>query len=280
MPLLPLGLVLLSAFLHAGWNALLKGHPRPVAAARGIMVGSCLLALAAAFLVPLGPWFPQARALGWTAVAGVFEGAYFITLARALAGAPLGAAYAVMRGGATLLVWPLSILLLGERLTAFGTTAALLMGAGLVLMGSGDLRRSHGAGLGWSLAGAACVAGYHLAYKQALALGALPLPLFATSVGLASLLRLGLDALQSPRSGPRFAWDGTVPLAILGCTASFGLFLWALRLGGAGLTLSLRNTSLVFAQLLALGLGERPTPRQWTAVGFLSLGAVGLGLGR
>lgn len=280
MPLLPLGLVVLSAFLHAAWNALLKRHARPEAAARSIMVGSCLLALAAALALPRGPWFPQARSLAWTALAGAFEGAYFIALARALASAPLGTAYAVMRGGATLLVWPLSILLLGERVTALGLGSVLLMGAGIALLGSGDLRRSPGAGLAWSFAGAACVAGYHLAYKQALALGALPLPLFAASVGTASLLRLGLDALRPPPPGPRFAWGGAVPLAVLGCTASFGLFLWALRLGGAGLTLSLRNTSLVFAQLLALGLGERPTARQWAAVGLLSLGAVGLGVAR
>lgn len=280
MALLPLGLVILSAFLHAGWNALLKRHAEPVPAARAIMVGSCLLALATALLLPSGPWFPQARSLAWTALAGVFEGAYFLALARALMEAPLGAAYAVMRGGATLLVWPLSLALLGERITGLGAASALAMGAGILLLGSGDLRRSHGPGLAWSFAGAACVAGYHLAYKQALALGALPLPLFAASVGTASLLRLGLEALRPAEAGPRFAWGGAVPLAILTCTASFGLFLWALRLGGAGLTLSLRNTSLVFAQLLALGLGERPSGRQWAAVGLLSLGAVGLGLGR
>jgi drug/metabolite transporter (DMT)-like permease len=280
VPLLPLGLVVLSAFLHAAWNALLKGHARPEAAARSIMVGSCLLALATALLLPRGPWFPQPRALGWTALAGAFEGAYFIALARALATAPLGAAYAVMRGGATLLVWPLSVLLLGERVTGLGVASVLLMGAGIALLGSGDLRRTHGAGLAWAFTGAACVAGYHLAYKQALALGALPLPLFAASVGAASLLRVGLDAVGPLPPSPRFTWGGTVPLAILGCTASFGLFLWALRLGGAGLTLSLRNTSLVFAQLLALGLGERPSPRQWAAVGLLCAGAVGLGLGR
>lgn len=280
MPLLPLGLVILSALLHAAWNTLLKGHGRPEAAARSIMVGSCLLALITALLLPLGPWFPHPRALGWTTLAGAFEGVYFIALIRALASTPLGAAYAVMRGGATLLVWPLSVLLLGEHLTALGAGSAVIMGVGIALMGSGELRRSHGVGLLWSFAGAGCVAGYHMAYKQALALGALPLPLFAASVGMASLVRLGLDALRPPSPTPRFAWGGAVPLAILACTASFALFLGALQLGGAGLTLSLRNTSLVFAQLLALGLGERPSGRQWAAVGLLSLGAVGLGLGR
>ncbi|MBI3130719.1 MAG: EamA family transporter [Acidobacteria bacterium] len=280
MALLPLGLVILSAFLHAAWNALLKQHRQAEAAARSIMVGSCLLALATALALPLGPWFPHPKALAWTALAGAFEGAYFIALARALSGAPLGAAYAVMRGGATLFVWPLSVALLGERVTGLGAGSALIMGVGILLLGSSDLRRTHGAGLAWSFLGAGCIAGYHLAYKQALALGALPLPLFAASVGTASLLRLGLDAIRPPQPGPRFAWGGTVPLAIVTCTASFGLFLWALRLGGAGLTLSLRNTSLIFAQLLALGLGERPGPRQWVALGLLSAGAVGLGLGR
>lgn len=275
----PLLLVLLSAFLHAAWNALLKRESRSDAAARSIMVGSCLLALAASLALPMGPWFPRKAGVAWAALAGLCEGAYFLALGRALAGAPLGAAYAAMRGGATLIVWPLSVLLLGERLTPLGAGSALTMGLGILLLGSGDLRRTHPRGLLWSLAGAACIAGYHMAYKQALARGAEPLPLFALSIGVAALLRHGLDALHPP-TGPRFAWNGAILLATLGCTASFGLFLGALRLGGAGLLLSLRNTSLVFAQLLALSLGERPTSRQWAAVGLLTLGAVGLGLGR
>jgi hypothetical protein len=54
MPVLPLVLVLLFAFLLS-------------------------------LVLPLGPWFPEGRGLFLACVAGLCEGAYFIALARALA---------------------------------------------------------------------------------------------------------------------------------------------------------------------------------------------------
>jgi drug/metabolite transporter (DMT)-like permease len=56
-------------------------------------------------------------------------------------------------------------------------------------------------------------------------------------------------------------------------TASFLLFLDGLSLAGAGAALTLRNTSVVFAQLLALLLGERVPARQWIGAAFVAAGA-------
>ena len=41
--------------------------------------------------------------------------------------------------------------------------------------------------------------------------------------------------------------------------ASFLIFLFALQRAGAGAVFTLRNTSIVFAQLFSWALGERPT---------------------
>jgi uncharacterized membrane protein len=59
--------------------------------------------------------------------------------------------------------------------------------------------------------------------------------------------------------------------------ASFLAFLGALTHGGAGLVLTLRNTSVVFAQAMAWMIGERPGRRQVLGAILVAGGAVLLG---
>jgi drug/metabolite transporter (DMT)-like permease len=62
------------------------------------------------------------------------------------------------------------------------------------------------------------------------------------------------------------------------CGASFLILLVGLRGGGAGLVLTLRNTSVLFATALAFAIGERPGPRQIAGAILVALGAIVLGL--
>jgi drug/metabolite transporter (DMT)-like permease len=57
------------------------------------------------------------------------------------------------------------------------------------------------------------------------------------------------------------------------CTASFLLFLVGLRASGAAVALTLRNTAVVFAQLLAVGMGEHVPRRQAAGAVLVALGA-------
>jgi drug/metabolite transporter (DMT)-like permease len=272
-----LALVLASAFLHALWNALLKKASNLEAASLGILAVSLLATAALTPFVP-GPAFPDGPALAWGLGAGVFEGLYFLTLARALASSSLGWSYTWMRGGSLLLVWPLSILLLGESLHLLGALSVLAVCGGLGLMGLAPGRGGSRESLAWAGAVGAATCGYTLCYKVGLAHGARPVPLYAVSMCvslpvqvLARALRRGF--LRSDFLTPQW---GLVLLAGLVCTASFLLYLVALGLGGAGVMATLRNLSVVFAVLFSRILGERPTPRQWAGACLVAAGAVGL----
>ncbi len=122
-------LLLLSAFLHALWNALVRRAEDKEAAPLG-MVMVCMSASVAWALVVERGAVPPLRGLAWTGAAGLAEGAYVIALGRALRDAPVGIAYAVSRGGAMLLVWPVSVILLGERTTPTALAGALALGGG------------------------------------------------------------------------------------------------------------------------------------------------------
>lgn len=271
-----IALVLVSAFLHASWNALLRLEPdkdRALVAAVAVATAlAAVIAIARAAITHVAP-FPGAAAVVWSLAAGVLEWLYFVSLARALARGALGPVYTISRGGAILVVWPLSLALFAEPVTlAAGAGSAVVLG-GLALAGgrTGDSRGLSRAGLSWSLACAIAIAGYHLTYKAALAAGGGPSAVFAVALALASAINLvgtrGVVAYSRPRVG-RVLVMGLV------CGASFLILLEALATGGAGFVLTLRNTSVLFATILAAAIGEAPRHTQVVGAILVATGAI------
>lgn len=278
MALAVLALVLTSALLHAAWNALLKRSPAPEAAVLAMIAIGAVSAVALALALRV-PW-PPLGSVGWSLAAGVLESGYLFTLARALSRAPLGVVYTTARGGALLVVWPVSIALLGETLTSLRVGGTLLVLAGLAATSwqprAGDRGASERSGVSWALLCALFIGGYHLAYKLALLEGASAPAADAISLSTAAAVNLAL-------AGPgkiRAAWLAlrAQPLRVLSggllANLSFLLFLFAMAQGGAGVLLTLRNTSILFAQGFALALGERPGRLGLLGVALVFVGAV------
>ncbi|MGA2080578.1 MAG: EamA family transporter [Holophaga sp.] len=277
MFVLALVFVLASACLHALWNAMLKQARNLEAASVGIL-GVSVLVTAALLPWVRGPVFPGLAAFRWALAAGVGEGCYFVCLALALRSAPLGWSYTWMRGVGMLLVWPVSILWLGEGLHPLAAASVLVVCLGLLLMGlEAEPARGFRA-VAWALATGVCIAFYTLCYKASLARGANPVGLFGTSMLVALPVQAAIrvrrrDFWSGLRSSGQ--WGRVVAAGIL-CFASFVLYLEALQLQGAGLMATLRNTSIVFAVVFSTLIGERPTLRQWAGAALVAVGAVGL----
>ncbi|HYI02603.1 DMT family transporter [Hyalangium sp.] len=274
-----LTLVLLSAFLHALWNAMLKRHADPEAGVVGVIAVD--LVLGGLWALGLqGEAFPTRSGWMWGLAAGVCEGLYLFSLARSLRHAPLGLAYTVARGGALLLVWPVSVLWLGEALTPLTLAGAAVLAAGLAVTGLVRPAGPSGRGVAWAAASAVCIAGYHVAYKQALGVGAQPPALFALGMWVA-LPMLLLTRAGSEGRGAVLRQVRLSPFLMLATgvvsTLSFALLLTALARVGAGAVLTLRNTSIAFALLLAVLQGERPGRRQISGAALVMAGAVLLG---
>jgi drug/metabolite transporter (DMT)-like permease len=250
--------VLASAFLHALWNALLKNEPEKDTA--GVAIVGIAGVLAA--LVAAGIWigngeapFSGADGIFWSVTAGVFEGIYFILLVLALSRGPLALVYTVSRGTAILAVWPLSIFFFAEAMSMTAGIGSAVVIVGLVATSYRRGQRPEGLGLAY--VGGIAIAAYHLSYKVALGTGSEPAAVFALSLFVAvpiNLLRLGrLRSLELVRQLKMR------PLALLGmgvvCSSSFLLFLVALESSAPAFVVTLRNTSVVFATLLARAFG-------------------------
>ena len=234
--------------------------------------------------------FATTESLGWTLLAGAFEAVYFATLARALTAGPLGAVYTVSRGGAVLVVWPLSILLFTEAVTITSASGSALVFAGLVLCGLGAhgvksaTGDKSGAGVKWAVLCAISIAGYHLSYKAALLSGAASSASFAVSLSLSALISIvRVFSQRAPLTG---RCDRTGFRALLGarwhrialmgivCGGSFLILMEALARGGSGYVLTLRNTSVLFAAGLAFFIGERPAHAELAGAALVAGGAV------
>lgn len=273
-------LVLLSALLHAAWNALLRVEPdkdRGLVAA--ISVASLFACVVAGARWAAGePMFATTEALLYTLLGGAFEAVYFFTLARALELGRLGAVYTVSRGGAILAVWPLSMLWFSETATLTSTLGSVTVLAGLALSSVGSTaggNRAHRAGIVWAAACAASIAGYHLSYKAALIAGGNPSATFAVSLSLSALIsivRIGGAGRRTLVDVVRVRWSRVGMMGVL-CGGSFLILMEALARGGSGYVLTLRNTSVLFAAALAWTIGERPRHSEMVGAALVAAGA-------
>lgn len=271
MSALALAAILGSAAIHAAWNALLKGAPDVGASSVAVSAGAA--ALTAVLGLAVGPWAVPDAAWPMVAAAGLVEGAYFVTLSRALTRLPLGTAYGVSRGAGLLFVWPLSVAVLGETATALEMFGAVLVSLGLfTLVRRGGSR----AGLASAAACAASVGLYPVAYKAALERGASPYPLFALALAIALPVQVALlgDGRRQRLASALRGAPWRLGLASLLCAASFLLFLAALQACGAARLTGLRNTSVVFAAAFGWAQGEPSGARNVASALAIAAGAL------
>lgn len=278
-----IALVLVSAFLHATWNALLRLERDKD---RSLVVAIAAATLFAAMVagvrwslgsVPFASW----SGVGFTLLAGGFEAAYFMTLARAMERGKLGVVYTVSRGGAVLAVWPLSIAIFAEAVTLPAMAGSAVVLAGLALSGLGGGRAgatgqpSRRGAIGWAVACAMSIAGYHLSYQAALHQATNPSACFALSLALSATINLGgLGGVGRRALGPliRDRWPRLLLMGLL-CGGSFLILMEALAIGGSGYVLTLRNTSVLFAVVMSRVIGERPTRIEVAGAALVAAGA-------
>ena len=284
--------VLVGAALHALWNALIKGGTdKPLDTALVHALGS-VLALPALAAVGL----PGPAGLPYLALSVVVHIGYFIALAGAYQHGDLGLTYPIMRGLAPLLVALCSASLLGEAPSAAAWAGVLATTTGVALVGLVRPAQAlqhplhHHKALGFALANAAIIATYTvvdgLGIRAEVATGGQVLRyvllLYALN-GLAYPVLVWCRRSQAGRAQIVDYAQRRWPLALLGAAASmasYGIALWAMTLAPVATVAALRETSVLFAALLATWLLKEPFGAQ-RAVGtaVLLLGVLALRLG-
>jgi len=241
---------LLSAVLHAGWNAAVKASPRPAEAMAAQMIMSAVLSLP--FLLWTG--LPDAAAWKWVAASTLTNTVAVTALLKAYELAGFGIVYPVVRAMSVVLVVPMAALLAGDRLGLAG-----LVGIGLIVLSLCILANSTGRdrnlpprALLWvSVAGVATAVYVMCDAQGARAAGSPWAYGLVVSITNAAAMWWRNRHLGTPIGLAAANWTVATPTAVAS-TASYLLILWVWSLAPIAPSSALRDTSSVFAILIAI----------------------------
>ncbi len=271
MPPLAIGAALLSALIHASWNAVLKGGTDRVVDTFLVAIGAMLVGVTLIAIFGL----PPPTAWPFVALSLMLHLAYWAALFKAYDAGDLSHIYTLSRGSAPLLVAIGAALTAGEIPPPLKAIGIALVSIGVIAVGVS--RRAPLRATLWALATGGCIASYSLvdalgsraAGNAAQFLG-LAQVLVATAMIVFALLRRGPPRLLSGAAAAPLRGIGVGVLSIGG----YLLVLWAQTFAPIAQVTALRETSVVFAALIAfVFLHERLGLRRWAGAAIVAAGA-------
>ena len=247
---------LLSAVLHAGWNAAVKASPRPVEAMAAQMLLSAALVVPGLALTGL----PAAASWPWIAASTAMNLLTVSALLRAYEHGGFGVVYPVTRAISVLLVVPLAAVLVGERLGLGAMAGVALIAASLVLLGHGTGRDGGFSprAFGWTLLAGLATAAYVMCDARGVRAAGSPWAYgFAVSVTNAAAMGWRQRRLGTPWRLVRANCAIAAPAA-LAAVVSYLAILWVWTEAPIAPAAALRDTSAVFAILIAAAWLREP----------------------
>lgn len=262
--------VLGAALLHASWNVLVKSGGDKDLETINIALGSGLVALVAALFLP----GPAAASWPWVAASAFVHILYFVFLAGAYRWGELSYTYPVMRGGGPMIVALVGALALGEVLAPGETLGIVIICAGILAFAAG---RHDPRATGFALANALVIAAYTVIDAQGARLSGAPLSYTLWFFAANGVVILAYGYLRRGRAvGAYFAANWKRAVVGGSCAVgAYGIALWAMTRAPVAVVAVLRETSVVFAAVIAyFVLKEKMTRRRLLATGAVMVGLV------
>lgn len=250
--------VLGAGFMHASWNALVKGGSGgdPLLDTSTVVAGSMVCAGL------LLPFLPLPREASWPMAFAsmLIHFGYYLTLTEAYRAGDLSFAYPLMRGTAPLLVTVLGVIFLRELPTPQIVIGVVLICAGIFAIAFAHRHRHPPAAVGWALANAAIIGVYTLIDGAGARASGNALSYVAWLTFLEAALFLawvrwhrGVAAVSYVRARWRRGMVGG-----FFSVAAYGIVLWAMTRAPVAAVSALRETSVLFAAIIgAFVLKER-----------------------
>lgn len=243
------GLILLAALCHATWNAIVK------AGSNTFLTTVLVTASAAVLAALLLPFFPLPHQDSWPYILSstTIQILYFGMVAKIYRVADMGLTYPLMRGTAPLIVAVLGSLVLHETLQLNAWLGIITISAGILsmLLAAPKTGRK---GIGLALLNAILIAGYTLLDGHGIRLSGSPVAYILWSFVLSGLIFFMFALkMQFRQLGKYFRHNWHLGLiGGIGSFFSYGLALWAMTLAPVAIVAALRETSILFATLIAI----------------------------
>lgn len=240
--------VLVSALMHASWNAVVKGAQDGLVTQAAVVLGGAAYAAPFLFVVP----FPNAEAWVYLGLSALIHCGYFAALAAAYSFGDLGFIYPIARGSGPVIVAGLSALTIGEVLSPAQIAGVSVICIGVLALAVTGRQGGGLKGFLFALGVACTIAGYSLAdgigvrvsdtpfsyIPWLIVVQAIPFTLFV-------LWRRRWRAAQLIRGQTRTFWLGGLLIG-----GSYGMAMWAFYAERLSVVMALRETAVIFGALI------------------------------
>ncbi len=287
---LTLGIVLVAAFLHAGWNYLSKKSKRKI-----VFIWWFLL-IGVILYFPMFLYFwPRTNIshVGWIYITttGILHTLYFWFMGGAYERGDLSLVYPLSRGSGPLFVPFLAVFLIHEKLSLLGAIGIALIIFGIYVLHLQSFSRQSffvpfkalgsSASL-WALCTGGTIAAYSLVDKVGVSL-VYP-PVYIYLMLFITFILLSPYVLTKERAKLKEEWHinkGAILAAGFLVVFTYMMVLFAFRMSKVSYVVAVREVSIILSAFYGIiWLGEKHAKQKLTGSTFIFLGVILIGLGR
>lgn len=285
-----LAIVLASAFLHAGWNYLLKKSDRKI-----VFIWWFLLLFAIIYFPMLLYFLPGTSIppAGWSCIvaSGLIHGAYFWFMGGAYQRGDLSLVYPLARGSGPLLVPMLAVALLGEEIAPLGGIGILFIIGGVYCVHLRSFtntaflepfRALRGGASLWALFTGLAIAFYSLVDK--VGVGLVDPPVYIYIMMLITWLTITPWVLIRERHGLKAEWrrrKGAIVVVGFLCGFTYLMVLFALTMSKVSYVAAVREVSIVLSAYFGIvSLREKHGRQKLLGAVLITLGVIAIGVSR
>jgi drug/metabolite transporter (DMT)-like permease len=283
-------IVLASAFLHAGWNFLLKKSDRKIVFIWWFML-IALIIYSPVFLY----YYPKitVTAPGWLCIVatGLIHSVYFWCMGGAYQRGDLSLVYPLARGSGPLFVPIFAILLLHEEIAPVGGLGILLIIGGIYCVQLRSFNRAafldpfralRGGASFWALLTGLAIASSSLVDK--VGVGLVFPPVYIYLMFMISWFIITPWILTRERSQLKVEWRhsmGSIVLVGFLCFFNYLMVLFAMRMSKVSYVAAVREVSIILSAYCGIVLlGEQHGPQKLIGAFLIAVGVVAIGVSR
>ncbi|WP_215907538.1 EamA family transporter [Thalassospira marina] len=265
--------VLCSALLHAGWNSFVKGSARKDLATFSIVLAHVPVAIIGIMLSPT----PDMASMGYLAAGSVLHVGYQLFLMRSYMHGDLSQIYPLARGLSPVLITIISLLFLNVSLNGIELSAIAIIATGIAMQARSAWKNQNAQSFLLAFATGCFIMGYSLVDGTGARIAGTALGFYSWLSILNAVLMVIYMAIFKPGLFRELRTVSPLNAAIggAGSFCAYAIVIWACTQAPIALVSALRESSILFAILIArFVLKEEITRHRMLAVSLIATGVV------